>query len=207
MNDVNKRLQGKNICIVDLYFHLNECIALLPELIEEIKKGTFSRFHRCTHMILDGQYKPTDDELEVFARSASNVLVQCKKRFHELDTFKRLFETLSNPFDELNNFGDSALNMELIVLRCDPDNALLKSVHLPEGKLAFYPHIDSAKFPLLTRYAKQIISMFGTTYNCEASFSRLNLIKTEQRSRLSNECLTNLMSVDANYLPNFITHN
>ena len=39
-----------------------------------------------------------------FTRSASNVLVQCKKRLHELDTFQRLFETLSNPFDELNNF-------------------------------------------------------------------------------------------------------
>ena len=54
---------------------------------------------------------------------------------------------------------------------------------------------------MLVRYAKKFMSIFGTTYNCEASFSTLSMIKTEQRSRLSNESLMTLMCVDSDLCP------
>ena len=58
MSDVNKLLQGRNLCIVDLYFHLKKCRVLLPKLEEKMKKGDFTRFNRCNQMILDETYVP-----------------------------------------------------------------------------------------------------------------------------------------------------
>ena len=117
----------------------------------------------------------------------------------------REYSRLSNPFLDTNNFGDPELDSELDLLRCKLANALFKSIHKDKGQLEFYPHLDSAKFPLLIKYLKRIVSIYGTTYNCEASFSRLNLIKTEQRSRVSNKSLTNLMSIETCSLPYFIS--
>ena len=81
--------------------------------------------------ILDGKNVPTAEELNAFAQSASNVYVQCDKK---LKTFERIFETLSNPFLDTNNFGDPELDSELDLLRCKLANALLKSIHKDKGQ-------------------------------------------------------------------------
>ena len=46
----------------------------------------------------------------------------------------------------------------------------------------FYETVESPeKFPLLMKNAKQIMSLFGSTYNYEQLFSIIELIKTNQR--------------------------
>jgi hypothetical protein len=41
----------------------------------------------------------------------------------------------------------------------------------------------------LTKVALHTLSMFGSTYSCESSFSAMNIIKNKYRSRLTNEHL------------------
>ncbi len=47
----------------------------------------------------------------------------------------------------------------------------------------------------LRKVALHILTMFGSTYNCEAAFSTMNIIKTKYRSRLTNEYLPMCMRI------------
>ncbi|XP_056123007.1 protein FAM200C-like [Rhinichthys klamathensis goyatoka] len=61
-----------------------------------------------------------------------------------------------------------------------------------------------ATFSTMRRVSVAVLTMFGSTYTCEQSFSHLNNIKTNLRSRLTDESLNacmklNLTSYDPNY--------
>ncbi|KAJ8391117.1 hypothetical protein AAFF_G00097380 [Aldrovandia affinis] len=49
--------------------------------------------------------------------------------------------------------------------------------------------VSETAFPGLRKVALYILTMFGSTYSCEAAFSTMNIIKTKYRSRLTNEHL------------------
>ena len=51
------------------------------------------------------------------------------------------------------------------------------------------------KFPNLSRHAKRIASLFGSTYCCEHFFSKMKLTKTRCRSQLTDEHLTSQLRV------------
>ncbi|CAK1578501.1 unnamed protein product [Parnassius mnemosyne] len=63
------------------------------------------------------------------------------------------------------------------------------------------------KYPKLKKLPLKLCTMFGSTYVCEAVFSKMNfiyLVKTKKRSRLTNDHLQDLMSIACtNLIPDF----
>ena len=51
------------------------------------------------------------------------------------------------------------------------------------------------KYPILRDFALKMLSMFGTTYICECTFSNLKHIKSKERNRLTDETLGHLLRV------------
>ncbi|GAA6078717.1 SCAN domain-containing protein 3-like, partial [Tachysurus ichikawai] len=49
--------------------------------------------------------------------------------------------------------------------------------------------VPETAFPGLRTVALYILTMFGSTYNCEADFSTMNIIQTKYGSRVTNEQL------------------
>ena len=54
-------------------------------------------------------------------------------------------------------------------------------------KLQFYrDHVSENEFPNLKRLALRIAAAMGTTYACKSFFSRLKIVKSKSRSRLTD---------------------
>lgn len=54
-------------------------------------------------------------------------------------------------------------------------------------------YVSSAEFPHIRKCCKKVLTMFGSTYVCEAGFSAMANIKSQKRNSLTDEHLENLM--------------
>ena len=53
--------------------------------------------------------------------------------------------------------------------------------------MEFYQmHLPTEQFPALTKHAKIIASLFGSTYVCEQLFSTINVVKCKTRTQLTD---------------------
>lgn len=91
--------------------------------------------------------------------------------------------------------------MEIINLQCNNE---LKQVHQTISKIDFYnKYITAENYPNLRLFAQKIVSAFGSTYVCEAFFSKMKFNKSKFRSLLTDEnlesqlrCATTKIDVD-----------
>ena len=80
------------------------------------------------------------------------------------------------------------LQMELIDFQ---SNDILKRQHEQADNLAnFWKKTHQPKLKIIARI---VLSMFGSTYTCERTFSVLNAVKKKHRNRLSNEHTSELV--------------
>ena len=49
--------------------------------------------------------------------------------------------------------------------------------------------MSNEQFPVLREFALRMLSMFGSTYICESTFSVMKRLKSNARSRLADETL------------------
>ncbi len=85
------------------------------------------------------------------------------------------------------------LQMQLVDLQAD---VVLKEQFVGSDSSTFWLQmVPETAFPGLRKVALHILNMFGSTYNCEAAFSTMNIIKTKYRSRLTNEHLHMCMRI------------
>jgi len=63
-----------------------------------------------------------------------------------------------------------------------------------DNKINFWmKYVDLNDFPELSKCCKKILTMFGSTYVCEAGFSALTNTKSKKRNSLTDEHLENLL--------------
>uniref|UniRef100_A0A1A8GM58 HAT C-terminal dimerisation domain-containing protein n=1 Tax=Nothobranchius korthausae TaxID=1143690 RepID=A0A1A8GM58_9TELE len=71
------------------------------------------------------------------------------------------------------------------------------------GPAKFWSQINAHQFPNLKNVAVTVLSMFGSTYICESSFSHMNAIKTNLRSSLTESFLHYCLRIAlSSYEPN-----
>ncbi|EZA57622.1 General transcription factor II-I repeat domain-containing protein 2B, partial [Ooceraea biroi] len=109
----------------------------------------------------------------------------CFTCFEKLRTELILFENpLTAPIEEQH--------LDLQDELCDLHNDIsLKTVK--ETGADFYKILSHSSYPKLRNFGLRIYSMFGSTYLCETSFSKMKFIKNEKRSSLSDNSLPRLM--------------
>ncbi|KAJ8890106.1 hypothetical protein PR048_009613 [Dryococelus australis] len=60
------------------------------------------------------------------------------------------------------------------------------------------------KFPYITEIAIKILAMFGSTWNCESTFSAMTTIECKNRSHLKDNTLENLIQISrTSYEPQY----
>jgi hypothetical protein len=77
--------------------------------------------------------------------------------------------------------------MQLIDLQADV--ALKELFGITDPATFWLKMVSETAFPGLRKVALYTLTMFGSTYSCEAAFSAMNIIKSKYRSRLTNEHL------------------
>uniref|UniRef100_A0A8C6LHJ7 HAT C-terminal dimerisation domain-containing protein n=1 Tax=Nothobranchius furzeri TaxID=105023 RepID=A0A8C6LHJ7_NOTFU len=102
---------------------------------------------------------------------------------------------------------DLSLPTEAMQLTKDPF-AAISSLKMPQelrtnGPAKFWSQINAHQFPNLRNVAVTVLSMFGSTYICESSFSHMNAIKTNLRSFLTESFLHYCLRIAlSSYEPN-----
>lgn len=66
-----------------------------------------------------------------------------------------------------------------------------------EKGVEFFKILNVSSYPNLRDCGLRIFSMFGSTYLCECSFSKMKNIKTDNRSSLSDTSLASLMRISS----------
>lgn len=126
-----------------------------------------------------------------------NVLTQLQTEFvNRFTDFKKSslnMEIFQNPFAVDISEVPSNLQMNIVDLQ---SNSTLKTAFKESTDLIqFYGGLSSENFKELKKFAQQIITMFGSTYLCEQTFSILNYRKNNNCSRLTDEHLDAILRV------------
>ncbi|KAG9266202.1 general transcription factor II-I repeat domain-containing protein 2-like [Astyanax mexicanus] len=129
-------------------------------------------------------------KMEKYANVLTSLITEFNQRFQDFAAIEEDIQVFSSPF--CVDVEGVQEELELIKLQCDDT---LHSHHqmlpLPE----FYRSLEKSRFPLMRRHAKRMISLFGSTYICEQTFSLMTLNKNRLRSRITDRHLCNVLRI------------
>ena len=127
---------------------------------------------------------------------------QFQERFADLCAKADELRLFQNPFEADVAACPDELQMELIELQA---NDLLRD-KFKEELVEFYKFLPKEDYKNLRHFASGLLSMFGSTYMCESTFSRMKFVKNSLRTNLSDENLRALLMLGtSNLKPDFST--
>uniref|UniRef100_A0A3Q3JPD4 SPIN-DOC-like zinc-finger domain-containing protein n=1 Tax=Monopterus albus TaxID=43700 RepID=A0A3Q3JPD4_MONAL len=171
---------GKHQTVCELYVHMTT----FQHKLELFKEGFSSRFLNLTHF-------PACEEMQ------KNV-PKCEELLHK---YKADIEKLQNEFKHhFQDFHDAATNGALRgPPLCCCQQATLRIQGTMRRRIHFGNWYQSPVYPPHPHppsdFALSMISMFGSTYICESSFSTMKHIKSKERNRLTGDTLFHLMQI------------
>ena len=124
-------------------------------------------------------------------------MTQFNKRFKDFSVIEKQIKLFSTPFLVDAEEVEESLQLELIEMQCDDS---LKSQHQLLSLPDFYKSLENAKFPLMRRNAKRMMSLFGSTFICEQTFSLLGHNKNRLRTRITDSHLRDVLRVSTTKL-------
>jgi zinc finger BED domain-containing protein 5/7/8/9 len=215
LNELNLKLQGRGRTIVDLCqdvsgFQLK--LQLYRHDLETTQKHLY--FPKLNTMI--EQFPDDLFENEWALAFIDNLLEQFNSRFSikiEKDlglfvnnpflvkTYENLSTQVQNIFPQLAE-DVATLQIELIDLQCEE---IMRAELSSRNSVDFWTNVvPEKKYPICKKLAINILTLFGSTYVCEAAFSIMTGIKTRNRNRLTNDHLHQCMRMAlTTYTPDF----
>ena len=115
-----------------------------------------------------------------------SLIDQFNSRFIEFIAHREEIRLFSNPFDADMDTVPEDMQLEIIDLQADD---ILRCVLREQGIVKFYKQLPAQKYEYLRRFARRMITAFGSTYICEQTFSRMKHIKSKTRSKLTDDHL------------------
>ncbi|KAK3568677.1 hypothetical protein QTP86_012873 [Hemibagrus guttatus] len=118
-------------------------------------------------------------------------------RFRDFAAIEKDIILFSSPFSVDPDDALEHLQLELIELQCDAE---YRSRHQQLPLVNFYRQLDEGRFQEIRTFAKKMLSLFGSTYLCEKTFSVMNITKSCVRTRLSDSHLRDVLRIKATFL-------
>ncbi|XP_069461251.1 general transcription factor II-I repeat domain-containing protein 2-like [Ambystoma mexicanum] len=201
LNSFNVQLQGKGKLICDMQSHVKAFEVKLGLLIKQVKEENFCHLPTTQNLLAEKPLvafpnKTCVDSLEKLQK-------EFQFRFKELHLHEQDIQLFRNPFSiDIENV-DTIYQMELAELQnCDSLKDAFKSSSLH----SFYASLPSETYPHLRNHALKMATIFGSTYVCEQTFSRMKHLKSPTRSRLTDEHLHHLLRLAVTNMEPDIDH-
>ena len=146
----------------------------------------------CVHFPTLEESKPTSNT--AFVTVIRNLRIDFSSRFSDIRSLQNKFRLFSTPFDVDVNTIPEKFQIDCIEMQCGDE---LKAKFYTKGisLLDFYKKylLESGLCPSLTNNAKEMTSMFGSTYTCERLFSTMKFTKSKLGSCISDAHLENVL--------------
>lgn len=208
LQNLNLALQGKGKNIIDLSQTVFSFKAKLQLFINDLKNKTFNHFPKIKANVINIK----EEKLEEYEQKLIELQEDFQQRFEDLQNLKSSFTYFLNPFAcniVEDGFSISEVLLaekasgELELLEMKEDQAL-QIHHKSVPMLEFWQLVPESKYPSLKIAACRLLSIFGTTYNCESTYSTMKFVKSKYRSQMTNKHLSELIrTATTNIEPNF----
>lgn len=195
LNVLNKKLQGEYNLITNYIKEIKKFIENLKSWIEEFKNKNFTSFCYVSEFI---------DKINVCecVKLTSELLLllnSFEQRFQntfELELKFRLF--LSPLYSDISKFKIEFQD-EIKELRADVEFEDMWN-NLNDKKLLYQKFFKNKShlFPNFIDHISYIFSIFGSTYLCESLFSKMKIVKSKTRSKITRENLNNQLMLACN---------
>lgn len=200
LNVLNTELQGKDKLVCDLI----QCVSSFRRKLDIFEKDIASG--ELIHFPTTSEYKnhsESEVDLAVFSNFIENLKKEFAERFQDFAEVEKLSLFLKVPFAvspagewidvAANRFpiSKALLQMEIIDLQED----LLLQMHKDKSVQEFWGKHVSDKYGNCKKLAIYLSTMFGSTYLCESSFSKMNFLKNKYRSRLTDAHLEDTLRI------------
>ena len=189
LNHLNAKLQGRDQTVCDLYAHMTA----FQSKLDLFKNGFSSHYLNLAHFPACEEMRKKIPECEKslykYKADIEKLQEQFKRRFQDFHAMQPRIALFADPLAVAVNEQPSELQLELCELQSDPFFQARRN----ERGISFWRLLPESRFPLLRDFALSMISMFGSTYICESSFSTMKHIKSKERNRLTDDALFHLM--------------
>ena len=202
LNILNLSLQGKNILFPDAISKISAFkskLAFYRAQLENYDYSHFVNFSKCE--------MPDNFRIEFYLMIIDNIIDDFSERFDKesMQLFHLASQFIRNPITfPLDSLLLLSVSFSIDLPTIQDELIELQAEHfelLNNDFILFWRSINKPSVKLL---ASRILSLFASTYACEASFSALNNIKSKRRSRLSDENLrSTLICAVSNLEPDF----
>lgn len=193
LNFLNLKLQGEENLVSDLYTHLKAFRSKLVLFLEQVQANNLTHFQQCKVFMAEATAEfPTSFACEII----KDLQLQFQQRFSDLDSKAEEVRLFQNPFEADVASCPDELQLEVIELQA---NDLLRD-KFKEGLVGFYQFLPKEDFPNVKTFASRYLSIFGTTYLCEQTFSRMKYVKNNLRTNLSDDNLRSLLMLGTSNL-------
>ncbi|UYV61751.1 EPM2AIP1 [Cordylochernes scorpioides] len=169
VNELNLRLQGENQHLPDLYTNIKSFRMKLILFQSQLRSKCFLHFKTCE---IFSHTTETEFPIDFAIDTLSALKINFDTRFSDFDAIANQIKIFQNPFDADIETLAPELQMEIIDLQCSD---IIKNKYENSSLLEFYKSLPLTQFDNLHEFARGLFSVFGTTYLCEKTFSKMNL--------------------------------
>lgn len=210
LNGLNLQLQGRDKTVCDLVDRLNGFKRKLELFSIDLTPTKMLHFPTLRALInsSSAQISPAmtafiDKLIDNFAARFDNFNIPAEVMRFTKDPFSvdAGGEFAAEAKQVLPSLDEGSLQLELIDIQASSDlKHDLRSLACEQ----FWVKLNQVQFPNTRRLAFFLLTMFGTTYTCESSFSHMNAIKTNTRASLTSAHLHQCLRIALTpYEPNF----
>ena len=171
LNKLNLSLQGRNQTIASLCGFIDGFRKKLCLFKSNLQSNILSHFPSCD--VISKEIE--DNNFCCFVEILDTLIEDFNKRFQDFRHLEKNFNVFNAPLTITVSEADEELQLELCDLQSD--QFLLSKATLPITQ--FWPPLSEEHYPNLRRFGLHLLSMFGSTYLCEAAFSAMKSIKSK----------------------------
>lgn len=207
LNQINTELQGRGKTVVELAERLTAFQRKLSLFSADLRPGKMLHFPALRTSGLH-----ITQVMSSFIDSLRNNFAT---RFSDFSIPTEVLRFVKDPFsvdvetdfglkakEVLSTLDEGSLQLELIDIQSTDE---LRQSFQQAGFEKFWTHaVSQDKFPHSRNLALFLLTMFGSTYTCESSFSHMNAIKTHNRISLTDQHLHHSLRIAlTSYTPDF----
>uniref|UniRef100_A0A8C1NJA8 Uncharacterized protein n=1 Tax=Cyprinus carpio TaxID=7962 RepID=A0A8C1NJA8_CYPCA len=208
LNELNYELQGKDKDVTHMISAVNAFKAKVGVWASQLKNGSLVHFPNLEKMLQNMRNKDAFLPQE-FCSQLEKLASEFNRRFQELNDIREVVVFISKPFLPIEIEEVSTKFQQVFALPIGVDMEIIELQNDIELKARsrdsdFWGLVNTEKFPLLSSCALKVKAYFGSTYLCEMAFSQMKIIKSKNRSCLTNRHLTDCVRLAvSNYEPDY----
>ncbi|XP_030613825.1 general transcription factor II-I repeat domain-containing protein 2 [Archocentrus centrarchus] len=197
LNSLNKSLQGKDQLVPQLYTQMKAFCVKLRLFEAQLRNFNFAHFPTLSE--IKSAFPKANLSLKKgkYLSVITSLMTEFSQRFQDFSNIEKQIKLFSTPFLVDAEGVEESLQLKLIDMQCDDS---LRNQHQLLSLPDFYRRVEKDKFPLMRRHAKRMMSLFGSTYICEQTFSLLTLNKSRLRTKMTDSHLCDVLRISTTKL-------